>query len=132
MATGHIVSRRLLLQLVVRHRNDRHAQLAATSGRRAFSSSARRPAHFTFVPDPAMPDHGKTAFVLFILYCLLTIFSLVPGETEKMTMLQSITNAMDLTLEKDPTAIVFGEDVAFGGVFRCTVGLEVISSHPIL
>jgi 2-oxoisovalerate dehydrogenase E1 component beta subunit len=46
------------------------------------------------------------------------------GETEKMTMLQSITNAMDLTLEKDPTAIVFGEDVAFGGVFRCTVGLE--------
>ena len=79
-----------------------------------------------------MPDHGKTAFVLFILYCLLIIFSLVPGETEKMTMLQSITNAMDLTLEKDPTAIVFGEDVAFGGVFRCTVGLEVISSHPIL
>lgn len=41
-----------------------------------------------------------------------------------MTMLQSITSAMDLTLEKDPTAIVFGEDVAFGGVFRCTVGLE--------
>ena len=79
-----------------------------------------------------MPDHGKAAFVLFILYCLLIIFSLVPGETEKMTMLQSITNAMDLTLEKDPTAIVFGEDVAFGGVFRCTVGLEVISSHPIL
>ena len=24
---------------------------------------------------------------------------------------------------KDDTAVVFGEDVAFGGVFRCSVGL---------
>lgn len=24
---------------------------------------------------------------------------------------------------KDDTAVVFGEDVAFGGVFRCTMGL---------
>ncbi len=31
---------------------------------------------------------------------------------------------MDLALEKDPTACIFGEDVAFGGVFRCTVGLQ--------
>lgn len=35
-----------------------------------------------------------------------------------MTLLQSITNAMDIAMEKDPTAVVFGEDVAFGGVFR--------------
>jgi pyruvate/2-oxoglutarate/acetoin dehydrogenase E1 component len=41
-----------------------------------------------------------------------------------MTMLQAITNAMDLAMEKDPTCVVFGEDVAFGGVFRCTVGLQ--------
>ena len=41
-----------------------------------------------------------------------------------MTMLQSITNAMDIALERDPTACIFGEDVAFGGVFRCTVGLQ--------
>ena len=39
-------------------------------------------------------------------------------------MLQSITNAMDIALERDPTACIFGEDVAFGGVFRCTVGLQ--------
>ena len=39
-------------------------------------------------------------------------------------MLQSVTNALDITLEKDPTAVIFGEDVAFGGVFRCTVGLQ--------
>jgi len=41
-----------------------------------------------------------------------------PGETTKMSLLQSITNALDLAMEKDPTAIIFGEDVGFGGVFR--------------
>lgn len=42
----------------------------------------------------------------------------------KMNLFQSITNAMEIALESDPTAIIFGEDVAFGGVFRCTVGLK--------
>ena len=46
------------------------------------------------------------------------------GETNKMTLLQAVTSAMDITLDKDPTACIFGEDVAFGGVFRCTVGLQ--------
>lgn len=45
------------------------------------------------------------------------------GETKKMNLFQSLTNAMDIALEKDSTAVIFGEDVAFGGVFRCTVGL---------
>ena len=35
-----------------------------------------------------------------------------------MSLLQSITNALDLAMEKDPTAVIFGEDVGFGGVFR--------------
>jgi len=35
-----------------------------------------------------------------------------------MSMLQSITNALDIAMEKDPTAVIFGEDVSFGGVFR--------------
>ena len=46
------------------------------------------------------------------------------GETEKMTLLAAITNAMDISMATDPTTIIFGEDVAFGGVFRCTVGLQ--------
>ena len=46
------------------------------------------------------------------------------GEMEKMTLLAAITNAMDISMQTDPTTIVFGEDVAFGGVFRCTVGLQ--------
>lgn len=46
------------------------------------------------------------------------------SKQEDMTLLASINNALDLALERDPTAIVFGEDVAFGGVFRCTKGLR--------
>ncbi|NXD08168.1 ODBB dehydrogenase, partial [Nothocercus nigrocapillus] len=46
------------------------------------------------------------------------------GQTQKMNLFQAITSALDNTLAKDPTAVIFGEDVAFGGVFRCTVGLR--------
>jgi len=31
---------------------------------------------------------------------------------------------MDIALETDPKAVLFGEDVAFGGVFRCATGLK--------
>ncbi|KZT27310.1 pyruvate dehydrogenase [Neolentinus lepideus HHB14362 ss-1] len=44
-------------------------------------------------------------------------------ETRKMNTYQSIRDALSLALMKDDTAVVFGEDVAFGGVFRCTMGL---------
>lgn len=29
-----------------------------------------------------------------------------------------------MAMEKDSSALIFGEDVAFGGVFRCTMGLN--------
>ncbi|PCH37889.1 pyruvate dehydrogenase, partial [Wolfiporia cocos MD-104 SS10] len=44
-------------------------------------------------------------------------------ETRKMNMYQAIRDAMSNALMRDDTAVVFGEDVAFGGVFRCTMGL---------
>nr|XP_033332406.1 2-oxoisovalerate dehydrogenase subunit beta, mitochondrial [Megalopta genalis] len=50
--------------------------------------------------------------------------SFADGQTEKMNMYQAINNGLRLVLTKDPTAVIFGEDVAFGGVFRCTVGLQ--------
>jgi len=40
-----------------------------------------------------------------------------------MNLFTAINSAMAVALETDPRAIVFGEDVAFGGVFRCTTGL---------
>jgi len=67
------------------------------------SLMSRNASHFTYAPDAPMENMG---------------------EMEKMTLLASITNAMDIAMQSDPTTVVFGEDVAFGGVFRCTVGLQ--------
>lgn len=42
-----------------------------------------------------------------------------------MTMIQSLRSAMDVMLERDDNVVVFGQDVGyFGGVFRCTDGLQ--------
>lgn len=41
-----------------------------------------------------------------------------------MNMFTAINSAMKIAMETDPTCILFGEDVAFGGVFRCSVGLR--------
>jgi 2-oxoisovalerate dehydrogenase E1 component beta subunit len=42
-----------------------------------------------------------------------------------MTMIQAIRSAMDVMLGRDDSVVVFGEDVGyFGGVFRCTDGLQ--------
>lgn len=44
-------------------------------------------------------------------------------ETRKMNTYQAVRDAMAIAMAKDNSAVVFGEDVAFGGVFRCTMGL---------
>src|SRR5579862_9923669 len=42
-----------------------------------------------------------------------------------MNMVQAVNSAMDVMLAKDPAVVVMGEDVGyFGGVFRCTEGLQ--------
>lgn len=54
------------------------------------------------------------------------------GPTEKMNMFTAINNAMHIALATDPKACVFGEDVAFGGVFRCSIDLrEKFGPHRV-
>ncbi|GIX69341.1 2-oxoisovalerate dehydrogenase subunit beta, mitochondrial [Caerostris extrusa] len=71
-------------------------------GRHHYKVSYRL-SHFTYVPDTV---------------------SASDGETTRMNFFQAVTNALDLALAADPSAVIFGEDVGFGGVFRCTVGLQ--------
>jgi 2-oxoisovalerate dehydrogenase E1 component beta subunit len=47
-----------------------------------------------------------------------------PLGTRRMNLFTAVNDAMRVSLRADPTAVVFGEDVAFGGVFRCTTGLR--------
>lgn len=43
----------------------------------------------------------------------------------EMTMIEAIRDAMDIKMGQDKDVVVFGEDVGyFGGVFRCTAGLQ--------
>jgi len=43
----------------------------------------------------------------------------------RMTMIEAIRDALFVTMSRDPDVVVFGEDVGyFGGVFRCTQGLQ--------
>ena len=43
----------------------------------------------------------------------------------RMTMIEAIRDAMDVSMGRDERVVVFGEDVGyFGGVFRCTAGLQ--------
>lgn len=49
-----------------------------------------------------------------------------------MNMFQAINNALDLSLQNDESAVLFGEDVAFGGVFRCSMNLQVIEIFMLM
>ncbi len=43
----------------------------------------------------------------------------------QMNMIEAIRSAMDVVMDRDPSVVVLGEDVGyFGGVFRCTDGLQ--------
>ncbi len=42
-----------------------------------------------------------------------------------MNLIEAITHALDVEMGKDPSVVVYGEDVGYeGGVFRATVGLQ--------
>lgn len=41
-----------------------------------------------------------------------------------MNLFTALNDAMNIALQTDDSAILFGEDVAFGGVFRCSQGLR--------
>jgi 2-oxoisovalerate dehydrogenase E1 component beta subunit len=43
---------------------------------------------------------------------------------KKMNFFTALNDAMRIFLETEPNSAIFGEDVAFGGVFRCTTGLR--------
>ena len=47
-----------------------------------------------------------------------------PKNLQHMNLCATITNTLNIAMENDDKAIIFGEDVKFGGVFRCTMGMN--------
>ena len=46
-------------------------------------------------------------------------------ESKQLNMIQALNDALDLYMEREEAAVIFGEDVGlFGGVFRVTQGLQ--------
>ena len=47
------------------------------------------------------------------------------SDTRTMNMIEAINSALDVMMERDDNVVIMGEDVGyFGGVFRCTAGLQ--------
>jgi len=47
-----------------------------------------------------------------------------PEKVEKMNLWTTIAHTLDIAMAADSSAVILGEDVKFGGVFRCTMGLN--------
>ncbi|KAG9721320.1 thiamine diphosphate-binding protein, partial [Aureobasidium melanogenum] len=45
------------------------------------------------------------------------------GTATRLNLFQAINSALSHALRTDPRVLLFGEDVAFGGVFRCSMNL---------
>lgn len=45
------------------------------------------------------------------------------GTTDRKNLFQAVNSALSHALRSDPRVLLFGEDVAFGGVFRCSMNL---------
>ena len=46
------------------------------------------------------------------------------SSSSRQNLYQAINSALRHSLQTDETTLIFGEDVHFGGVFRCTMGLS--------
>ena len=72
-------------------------------------------------------DYGKTPLLHHTSKSALTIRDLPDvaknGTTSRLNLFQAINSAMATALRDDPRVMLFGEDVAFGGVFRCSMNL---------
>jgi 2-oxoisovalerate dehydrogenase E1 component beta subunit len=80
---------------------------------------------------PVHPSHSRSGreFSLGTTAAVKTLTATdVVGATspeyETMNMFTAVNNALHIALQTDASAIVFGQDVAFGGVFRCSQNLR--------
>ncbi|KAJ8120664.1 hypothetical protein ONZ43_g2682 [Nemania bipapillata] len=72
-------------------------------------------------------DYSTTSLLAHSPQAALSSSELQPevknGTTKRMNLFQAVNDALATALAEDENVLIFGEDVAFGGVFRCTMKL---------
>jgi 2-oxoisovalerate dehydrogenase E1 component beta subunit len=98
---------------------------------RSFSTAAQAPRAAALLPPTLPPPYTQRS--ANIVAPPPRSWSAVPTLTQalaagmpvkRMNLFTAINDAMKVALASDPKALVFGEDVAFGGVFRCSIDLR--------
>ncbi|KAI0113169.1 putative F-actin-capping protein [Daldinia grandis] len=98
--------------------------------RRPALCSSRRRNYSTHPPNARLnlpPDYSTTPLLAHSSQTALSNPELSPearnGTAKRMNLFQAINDALSIALAEDENVLVFGEDVSFGGVFRCTMKL---------
>ncbi|KAK3905046.1 branched chain alpha-keto acid dehydrogenase e1 subunit beta [Staphylotrichum tortipilum] len=100
---------------------------ATSASAPALLSSHRRRPYSTHPPNAKLnlpTDYSTTPLLSHTSQSALANPELPPevrnGTTKRMNLFQAVNDALSTALAEDESVLIFGEDVAFGGVFRCT------------
>ncbi|KAL5317077.1 hypothetical protein ACEPPN_016131 [Leptodophora sp. 'Broadleaf-Isolate-01'] len=91
-------------------------QLQTFSYSKCLRSNAKLNEPIDFSTTPLL-HHNKKTFTK-------TLGLSTDGPSKRMNLFQSVNNALEITLRTSNEVLCFGEDVAFGVVFRCTMNLQ--------
>ncbi|KAI1260626.1 transketolase [Xylariaceae sp. FL1019] len=93
-------------------------------------SSSRTRQYSTHPPNARLnlpTDYSTTPLLAHSSQAALNTSELDPsvrnGTAKRMNLFTAVNDALSIALAEDENVLVFGEDVAFGGVFRCTMKL---------
>ncbi len=106
------------------------ASASTRSCARGITCAIARRSYSTHPPNARLNipvDYSTTPLLAHTSQIALSSTELSPevrnGTTKRMNLFQAINDALSIALTEDENVLVFGEDVAFGGVFRCTMKL---------
>lgn len=114
----------------IRHLKRTLASVSTHSCGRGLVCNIARRNYSTHLPNAKLNipvDYSTTSLLAHASQTALNSSELSPevrnGTTKRMNLFQAINDALSIALTEDENVLVFGEDVAFGGVFRCTMKL---------
>ncbi|KAK4964259.1 hypothetical protein LTR66_012387 [Elasticomyces elasticus] len=107
-----------------------HHRLVVNTGKRLYNSALHR-AYSSHPPSARLNvpiDYATTPILHHTSKSALSNPELLTevrnGTASRQNLFQAVNSALSHALSSDPSVLLFGEDVAFGGVFRCSMNLS--------